>query len=185
MRCNGRISTGETRYEILPLNEIRDCTSIRDLDQLARASGLLEILLKKNRGATYALADLSPAPKVISLGDARIVEYRYSWATGPRVLVLNGKISALTGQCSFPALRAFRLDGKIYIESGSSCCECGISGIELFRITPEGTVLVHSDYSLSTYGLNSTEARGLRPLERIGPPTHRFLMVVSAVSSQR
>ena len=144
------ISPGETRYEILPLNEIRDPALIRDLDRLVRSSGLLEMLVKKNRGATYALTDLIPPPKVISMGDARIVEYRFSWAAGPRVLVLNGKISALTGQCSFPALRAFRLDGEIYIESGSSCCECGIRGSELFHITPEGAVLVYSDFSLST-----------------------------------
>lgn len=68
---------------------------------------------------------------------------------GPRVLVIGDHVYPLTGWCSYPTLNVFRLEGRHYIQSGSYCCNCGITIMQLFRITPEGPVEVVSDGSLS------------------------------------
>lgn len=71
------------------------------------------------------------------------------FCSGPRVIVINGIAYPLTGWCSYPFMRIFRLNGKYYLESGSACCGCGITIKELFKIEPTGLVEIQSDGSLS------------------------------------
>jgi hypothetical protein len=84
---------------------------------------------------------------------AYILEYEFSSdgivLCGPRVMVINSYVRGLTGQCSYPYVRMFRINNQSYIESGSFCCECGITGQEIFRIEETGPVLVYHDYSFS------------------------------------
>jgi tetratricopeptide (TPR) repeat protein len=149
-----------TSYEVIPLQEFTDQAKIKEFDQIVRNTDVLQSLLDKDAGAGYRVSeDISgDLPRVfrcpIKNTDAYILEYMFVWGgasppVGPRVMVLNGSVYGLTGQCSHPGLRMFRMNGDYYIESGSSCCECGITGQELFRIDRSGPVRVHSDYSFS------------------------------------
>jgi hypothetical protein len=132
---------------------------ISQLDGAARRSkALMALRTKAQDNVPAELADLEGiTPKVYSLripkADAFVVEYDRKvphLPIGPRVIAIRGMLHPLTGWCSFPKWTAFRLNGSYYILSGSVCCGCGISGMELFRITPEGPVVVISNYSLST-----------------------------------
>jgi hypothetical protein len=69
--------------------------------------------------------------------------------SGPRVILISGSAYPLTGWCSYPFMRTFRLNGKYYLESGSACCGCGITIMELFKIEATGLVEAYSDGSLS------------------------------------
>jgi hypothetical protein len=73
----------------------------------------------------------------------------FDFPSGPKAIIINNIAYPLTGWCSYPYMRGFRLDGEYYIESGSRCCECGITIKELFKIKQTGPVEIHSDGSLS------------------------------------
>jgi hypothetical protein len=46
-------------------------------------------------------------------------------------------------------MRTFTLDGRYYIQSGSSCCSCGGTYEELYEVTAGSVKLVHEESSLS------------------------------------
>jgi hypothetical protein len=69
--------------------------------------------------------------------------------SGPRFVLIKDEIYPLTGWCSYRTMNVFRLNGEHYIQSGSCCCDCGITIMELFRITQNGLDKTVSDWSLS------------------------------------
>jgi hypothetical protein len=146
-------------YEVLLLEEIFDKEQIKSLNTFVRSTTVLEDLRTKAQGlisgeSSVIQSDLPklyryPIPKI----NVFVVAYDESedgrCCSGPRVILINGTAYPLTGWCSYPFMRIFRLNGEYYLESGSACCDCGITIMELFKIKPTGLVEVHSDGSLS------------------------------------
>jgi hypothetical protein len=132
---------------------------ISKTDRLVRNSKALLTLLKKAQGAilgeTKELEETNLKVYQVSMPGQKflIASFEYSnenlGVSGPRLLVINDRVYPLTGWCSYQTLNVFRLEGQYYIQSGSCCCNCGITIMELFRITPEGPMVVLSDESLS------------------------------------
>ncbi len=146
-------------YQIVKLDEVTDKKKVRSLDKFVRNKNVLEKLRNTEAGGAedYELSeDLPivyryPIPKMETL----IVSYKTRLGEGgpevggPRTIIINNIAYPLTGWCSYPYIRTFRLNGEYYLESGSACCECGIRIQELFKIKQTGPVEVHSDGSLS------------------------------------
>jgi hypothetical protein len=142
------------------MEEITAKKRVQSLDKLVRNKNVLEKLRTKAGMAwDYKLSrDLPmvhryPIPKM----ETFIVAYKtllsdegdLDLLAGPRAIIINNIAYPLTGWCSYPYMRTFRLDEEYYLESGSHCCECGITIKELFKIKQTGPVEVHSDGSLS------------------------------------
>lgn len=68
---------------------------------------------------------------------------------GPKFIYFDDKPQILTGWCSYPYVRAFILNQEHYFESGSGCCDCGITVMELFKIEAGRVRLIHGDSSES------------------------------------
>ena len=147
-------------YEILVLEEILDREKIKSLDTFVRSTTILEDLRTKAQGIVAGeISEIEnelpklyryPIPEI----EVLIVAYDESknedyCCSGPRVVLIKGTPYSLTGWCSYPFMRIFRLNEEYYLESGSACCGCGITIKELFKITKKGPVKVHSDGSLS------------------------------------
>jgi hypothetical protein len=146
-------------YQIVKLDEVTDKRKVQSLDKFTRSKKVLEKLRTKAQGESGEIYELSKdMPKVHRYPIPRMETFIVSYNTllgeldivsGPRAIVINGIVYPLTGWCSHRYMRAFSLDGEYYLESGSHCCECGISIQELFKIKKTGPVEVHSDGSLS------------------------------------
>jgi len=147
-------------YEILLLEEILDGEKIKSLDTFVRSTTILEGLRTKAQGGIPGeISEIEnqwpklyryPIPEIevfiVAYDEKEIEDYCCS---GPRVILIKGTAYPLTGWCSYPFMRIFRLNGEYYLESGSACCGCGITIMELFKIKQRGPVEVHSDGSLS------------------------------------
>lgn len=147
-------------YQIVKMEEITDKRKVKSLDKSVRNKNVLEKLRTKAGDAEgYELSNESPEVYryPISKMETFIVSYKTLFpcsggsdvTSGPRAIVINSIAYPLTGWCSHQYMRAFRLDWEYYLESGSHCCECGITINELFKIKQTGPVEVHSDGSLS------------------------------------
>jgi hypothetical protein len=153
------VDSNVTSYEVIHLTELKDQGAIRALDKTVRSTRVLQELLDRNSSLVYEVdTGISRSlPRVLNYPmknrQAYILEYEFSSdgivLCGPRVMVINSYVRGLTGQCSYPYVRMFRINNQSYIESGSFCCECGITGQEIFRIEETGPVLVYHDYSFS------------------------------------
>ena len=147
-------------YQLLQLQEVINKNKVQDLDKFVRSRLVLEKLrTKAGKAEEYELSNelpivhRYPIPKL----EAFIVSYKkvicdeltVEGVRGPRAIIVNGVAFPLTGWCSYPYLRAFRLDGQYYLESGSNCCDCGITIKEIFQIKSTGPIEVHSDGRLS------------------------------------
>lgn len=150
-------------YQIVKMEEITDREKVQSLDKFVRNKNVLEMYRGRAQGMAAEDYQISkdlpiihryPIPKM----ETFIVSYKTllgyeggpdNVAMGPRAIIINKIAYPLTGWCSYPHMRAFYLDGGYYIESGSLCCECGITVKELFKITKKGLVEVYSDSSLS------------------------------------
>lgn len=128
------------------------------LDAAIRTSPALQSLRFKAQDIV-AGDELSPlstfSPRVHELDLSGRRAYLVSYESkdgpvnGPRFVVLDGTINALTGWCSYPYLRTFVLNDELYLESGSSCCGCGITIMELYKVTGNTVACVHADASES------------------------------------
>jgi hypothetical protein len=142
-------------YERLSLTEIKEAGTIRNIEKSIRSSKALLILLEKAQGIAGEIKQLEGiTPKVYRVALPGLNMFIASFRDkekicGPQVVILNGNVYPLTGWCSYPTLNVFRLNGRHYIQSGSFCCDCGITIMELFLITDQGPIVEHSDSSLS------------------------------------
>jgi hypothetical protein len=147
-------------YERLTPKEISEADEVTKTDRLTRNSRALSALLKKAQGSIPGdLKELEGSRTKVYLfslltADVTVVSYEEGFpentgVSGPRAIIINGHVYPLTGWCSYRTLNVFRLNGEHYVQSGSCCCGCGITAMELFRITSQGIVQVLSDYSLS------------------------------------
>ena len=143
------------QYDIIPVTMVEDERLARSLDRKIKATDVLQKLLLRSGGIKYEVQTLKP-PVVYRYAfpglSVYVVQYGFKkrpGLIGPRVVVIDDSIYPLTGQCSYSHLRGFRLNSDYYIETGSSCCDCGITGQEVFQITPTSVELVFKDFRLS------------------------------------
>jgi hypothetical protein len=147
-------------YELLIPKKIIKASLISKTDRSIRSSGALLQLLKQAQdlipGEMKELDDISPQLHQIVLPDLNVNIASYdqfpdnaNYVSGPRVIVINSRVFPLTGWCSYRNFNVFRLNGRHYVQSGSCCCGCGITIMEVFQITPNGLIKVISDDSLS------------------------------------
>ena len=143
-------------YELLRLEEITDAVIIKSIDNVVRHTTVLESLRMKEQPGQISEIE-SKSPRLFRYPHPNIGTYILAYnesddeqnVSGPRVILLNGVPYPLTGWCSYPYMRAFRFNQEYYLESGSCCCDCGITLKELFRIDSSGLVDVRRDSSLS------------------------------------
>lgn len=150
-------------YENIPLNQIGDPEKINALNEMVHKTNVLQSLLDRTAGieGLYKVSDeiAKSPPQALEYpipgSKVYILTYELSWKLsenkplGPRVIIINNSVQALTGQCSYRNIRGFKLIGRYYLESGSHCCECGITGQELFKIEGSKATLVYEDFSFS------------------------------------
>ncbi len=130
------------------------------IDHAVKNSKALFLLTKGAQGTTNGqlkeLKGILPKVHKFSMYDQEAMIATYSRGKlsdgntpTPRVLLLNDRVYPLNGWCSFDEIAVFSLNGLYYICSGSACCDCGISILELIQVTQDGLVMVRSDASLS------------------------------------
>lgn len=145
------------RLEIAVVNDIQ---IIKSFDTKIKQGQLLIKLLKENAELTPVneywdtLQNILPKVKDVksSIVQFKIIEYRspaFEERTGPRFLYLNAKIIPLTGQCS-DDLFIYEFDGRVFITTGSSCCECGLNSEETYEVKKDKLLTLFVDYSYST-----------------------------------
>jgi hypothetical protein len=61
----------------------------------------------------------------------------------------NRKVIPLTAPCSYKQLFVYEFKGNAYIQTGSSCCDCGYVGDQIFEVGKDEIKLVFEDYSFS------------------------------------
>jgi hypothetical protein len=69
--------------------------------------------------------------------------------SGPQFIVIGNNVYGITGACSFPYLYSFELNQALYLNSGSFCCDCGITGMELFKISGDSVSRIKVNYDWS------------------------------------
>ena len=131
---------------------------IKEIDSLIRTTNYLKNLLKRNSGVEYDLDSLlnNILPDIVQV---RTDKFDYLIATymlfdhstlGPRLAIMkNNLIFPMTGQCSTKYLYSFKFNGKHYIQTGSNCCDCGITGEQIFEVDESKIKTVYEDYSFS------------------------------------
>lgn len=151
-------------YRRLSLTPVKNVALAKTFEKMARKSAAITRLgsnIKSgdnDRSREDEETPLEKTAQVYKMGklDNYIVTFMFSsppfdpdLQVGPRVIFHKNIPYPLTGWCSYPALNAFILNGEPYVESGSYCCGCGITGRELFKIGKDKVVLIHSNYDES------------------------------------
>ncbi len=159
--CLARINRPVNGYRAVSSKIVSDTKTTHHLLGLVRSTNVLDSLLHRNGGVVHDSRTQTDFPSIIdSLTIVRIThDLDLSFYTidcfvgfgelGPRVVIIDNSVFPFTGQCSYDVFRVFRLQDDLFIESGSSCCGCGVHGAELWRIVKSGPELVHADYSWS------------------------------------
>jgi len=128
------------------------------IDSLIRTTNHLDDLLKKNGGFEYT-TDSELKNVLPDLIKVKTDNFDYLVATymmfdrstiGPKLAIMpNKKVVPLTGQCSYDFFYTYFFNGKNYIQTGSGCCDCGITGQQVFQVEEEDIQPVFEDYSYS------------------------------------
>lgn len=124
--------------------------------QAKRSKALLQLRDKNQDGQIMDLQNLSGAvPRVLDFnipsGKYYIISYKDNVfeVSGPRLAVFKDSIYPLNGWCSYGEYYVFLLNDEYFIQSGSMCCGCGVTTIELFKLNQTGVIKFLSDSSLS------------------------------------
>jgi hypothetical protein len=129
---------------------------IKLLDKQARSSSEMASLLRLFDGY-LTLNDLSQKPPLVHrlpiIKDSFILTYKVSEEfgqyNGPRVLSIDNKIHALTGQVSFDFITFFKIGERLFAGS-RSCGESGHNGWQVFEIGNFGVKWVYFNADWST-----------------------------------
>lgn len=151
------INNSVENYKPVKPKRITDPERISAFDKKAKRSKALLYLKKNNQdGEIMDLQNIiGNVPQVsyfeIPPSEIYIISYHDNGENilGPRVAIHKGGIYPLTGWCSYEALYVFLLNNEYYVQSGSFCCGCGVTTIELFKVSPSGIIKLYSDSSLS------------------------------------
>jgi len=153
------LNANSTYLKIIEAKQNNKQSYISDLDKKIKQGKYLEKLIKQNAELTpineymdSLKLRLPVAYDVLMLGKTiTLIEYEMFIGTGtigPRFLVINSKIFPLSGQCS-GRFFFYQLDNRFFINSPSSCCECGLNAEETFEIKDNLVKNIFSDYSYS------------------------------------
>lgn len=142
------------QYQQIPSEIINDSTFINDIDKEIKLSGYIDTLLAYDDKFPNDFVIGKRKPKITRFklpnGEALIVTYIYLEAVpGPRMIILNNMIYPLTGPCSYQHAYPFRINNRLFIQTGSNCCECGWIIDQVFEITNDEVVLAFQDDSYS------------------------------------
>lgn len=148
-----------TNFKIIEAQQNKKNSFISDIDKKIKSGKYLEKLIKQNGELTLVNEYLdslklhSPVAYdvMVSGKTSTIVEYDNFMSNdsiGPRFLVINSKIFPLSGQCS-GRFFVYQLGNRYFINSPSSCCECGLKAEETFEIKGNSVKNIFSDYSYS------------------------------------
>ncbi|MBI5743916.1 MAG: hypothetical protein HY952_05150 [Elusimicrobia bacterium] len=149
-------------YGIVTLKAVSDDTLIAATDREIKILPTLDSLKQRTQGSgsevdrCASITNLKPTLYSLEVHGQTMLLAAYSTkrdnrvVAGPSFIVMNNRVYPLTGWCSYPYFRAFTLEGEHYIESGSHCCDCGITVMELFQITQDGPKMVWEDSSFSS-----------------------------------
>lgn len=146
-------------FKIIEAQSNKNQTYISDIDKKIKKEKYLEKIIRQN-------AELTPIQEYLDslklhlpvaydiLIDGKtinLIEYDNfmgNGSIGPRFLVINSKILPLSGQCS-GTFFIYQLGNRYFINSPSTCCECGLNAQETFEIKGNLVKKIFSDYSYS------------------------------------
>jgi len=147
-----------SEYRIVSLKPVTDHKIINSLDRAIHNSQVLQSFNKASQvtipyNKSFPLTYFKP--KVFQFSISKQENYLISYekneksAYGPKFVIFEKKPQILTGWCSYPYVHPFILNQELYFESGSYCCDCGITVMELFKIKANQVCFVHADGSES------------------------------------
>jgi len=144
-------------FQYRPVEKIAvaDAEFVSDLDQQIKISGYIDTLLAYDDAfvTDSLVADSLPSIARIDIPgqEAFVVSYSYmGHLSGPRLAIINNKVFPATGPCSYEYFYPFRIGDRFFIQTGSSCCECGWVIDQVFEIANNALFLVFQDDSYST-----------------------------------
>jgi hypothetical protein len=158
INCIATFSSRPLDYKIEEQKNLLNEDLIKSSDSLIRSTEFLQELMKRNGDGNVQsdslLEGVLPELVKVTANDFEyyIASYKiYDNSTiGPRLALMeNKKVIPLTGQCSYEYFYTYFFNGKNYIQTGSSCCDCGIIGEQIFEVVKENIKPVFEDYSFS------------------------------------
>lgn len=141
-------------FKATPAIAITDSLFIANIHREIKLSGLIDTLLSyDDEFPSDSLVGIYK-PKIAKMdcqvGEAYVVTYSYvDSLPGPRMVILNNCIFPLTGPCSYQQIYPFQINDRCFIQTGSTCCECGWVIDQVFEIKKDEVVLVFQDDSYS------------------------------------
>lgn len=151
------INKNVENYKLINPRKIANPEKIASFDKTATQSKALLHLRHNNKdGDVMNLQNLNGSTPQVSYfntpsGEVYIISYHDNVfdANGPRIASFKGVMYPLTGWCSYDNFYIFLLNDEYYINSGSSCCGCGVTAIEIFKVTSDGIIKFDSNSDLS------------------------------------
>jgi hypothetical protein len=144
----------QINFQLIGNMMVNDSTVIADIDYEIKLSGFIDTLMAYDDKfpTDYVIGLYSP--KIIKINfpedEAFVVTYSYvDSIPGPRMIIINNKIFPLTGPCSYQHVYPFRINGRNFIQTGSTCCECDWVIDQVFEIINDSIVLAFQDDSYS------------------------------------
>lgn len=142
-------------YHTLEKKTIHDERLILKYDSLVKNARLIESLFTQENSffPDSVISNQTPTLRQLNIPDRRVFIIDYSFYerfSGPRFLMLDNLIFSLTGPCSYEFLFPYQLNGKIYLQTGSTCCDCGWVIDQIFEVSTDSIYLVFQDDSYST-----------------------------------
>jgi hypothetical protein len=126
---------------------------ISDIDNLIKKSGYLDSILHNETFVKDSLKNKFPLLFKININqtDITIATYMLMNMHGPRFAIIKNNVFPLTHNtaCSYDYLYTFFMNGKYFIETGSACCGCGITGKQIFEINNDSIKTIFEDFTLS------------------------------------
>jgi hypothetical protein len=145
---------GLINFQLIGNIPVRDSVLIADIDREIKLSGFIDTLLAyDDKPPTDSIVGMLK-PRIVKIylpeEEAYVVTYSYvDSIPGPRMFILNNNIFPLTGPCSYQHVYPFLINGRIFIQTGSSCCECGWVIDQVFEIINGQLYLAFQDDSYS------------------------------------
>lgn len=149
------LASEEFQYELVGKQAVSEAAFVKDIDRQIKLSGYIDTLLAYDDAfvTDTLVADSLPAISRINIPGQEVFLVTYSYMRslpGPRLLIINNKVFPATGPCSYEYFYPFRIGDRFFLQTGSSCCECGWVIDQVFEIADNALFLVFQDDSYST-----------------------------------
>jgi hypothetical protein len=141
-------------FQLIGNSVLADQNLIADIHNEIKLSGFIDTLLAYDDEFPTDSIIGTNMPKIVKIDfpndDAYVVTYSYvDSVPGPRMIIINNNIFPLTGPCSYQHVYPFQINGRKFIQTGSSCCECDWVIDQVFEIVDDTIILVFQDDSYS------------------------------------